>query len=181
MLTAITCQRYWQLVFLPTYIAVFSRYLMRRLGWYTVSVIHDHITDALISLHCMATCSRTHWVQAGHAGVQTPAQSNTSYLGLLGRFADVPGRRALPLRQHQLPDGTACQTVICRQPNRAFPVAARTSRVEQSAHLLSHCTHSGDIWKQSCFSDLFRTSSDTPVDLAIVFFYQGHYKNLRLD
>jgi len=26
-------------------------------------------------------------------------------------------------------------------------------------HLLSHCIHSSDIWKHSCFSDLFRTSS----------------------
>ena len=26
-------------------------------------------------------------------------------------------------------------------------------------HLLSHCTHSGDISKHSCFSDLFRMSS----------------------
>jgi len=25
-------------------------------------------------------------------------------------------------------------------------------------HLLSHCIHSGDIWKHSCFSDLYRTS-----------------------
>jgi len=33
----ITVMRCWQ-VLLPTYITIFSRYLTRRLGWYTVSV-----------------------------------------------------------------------------------------------------------------------------------------------
>jgi len=65
-----------------------------------------------------------------------------------------------PLHQHRSLDGAVCQAVICRQPS--FP-GCYPSCVEQiclaKLHLLSHCIHSGEISKHSCFSDLYRTSS----------------------
>ena len=76
-----------------------------------------------------------------------------------------------PLRQRRLPDGAACQAVICRQPS--FPVCC-TSRVEQPALQSDICSvtvfisaTSENILISTIFSGHHR---DTLVDLAIVFF-----------
>jgi len=82
-----------------------------------------------------------------------------SHLGPLDRVADVPGRRALRSAN------TNCLMVphvrLSSVDNRAFPVAAPCvwNNLPSEVILLSHCIHSDDISKHSCFSDLFRTSS----------------------
>ena len=154
-----------------------SSRLMYRLGF------RDHITDALISLH-LATCSRTHRVQAGHVDVKTPAQSSTKLPWASRPCCRCAWSSATPLCQHQLPDGAACQAVhvhlSATELSRLLHLACGTGCLTK-LHLLSHCIHSGDIWKHSCFSDLFRTSSWHSSGPSNSFFLLSHYKNLRLD
>ena len=61
------------------------------------------------------------------------------------------------LRQHRSPDGAACH-LSAIELSRLLHLVCRTICLAK-LHLLSHCIHSGDISKHSCFSDLFRTSS----------------------
>ena len=116
----------------------------------------NHITDALTSLHWLRVRERIEFKLATLTCkfLHNPAPS---YLGPLVRVADVSGRRAL------------------RSANTDRPMVphVRLSSAELSwllhlvcgticlakLHLLSHCIHSGDISKHSCFSNLFRTSS----------------------
>jgi len=165
----VTAMQCWQ-VFLPTYFAVFSRNLMRRLvRWYTVSV------SVTISRRPhqppLATCSRTHWVQAGHADVQTSAQSSTKLPRASRTCCRCAWSSTTPLRQHWLPGDAACQAVICRQPS--FPGCC-TSRVEQPASQSYICSvtvfipaTTENIFVSTIFSG---RHSDTLVDLAMVFF-----------
>jgi len=107
----ITVMRCWQ-VFLPTYIAVFSRYLMRRL---------DHITDAVISLHWLRVRERIEFKLATltHKLLHNQAPS---YLVSLVRVADVPGRRAL--RSANTDRLMVPHVRLSSVGNRAFPLDA---------------------------------------------------------
>ena len=104
-----------------------------------------------------------HWVQAGHADVETSAQSTTKLPLASCSCCRCAWSSTTPLRQHWLPGGAACQAVICRQPS--FPGCCTS----QSYNLLSHCipATSENIFVSTIFSGRHR---DTLVDLAIVFF-----------
>jgi len=121
-------------------------------GWITVTVtvlaglpayLHRHLHSVLnVSARFswpyhwsphqppLATCSKTHWVQAGHTDEQTSAQSSTKLPRASHPCCRCTWLSSLPFRQHQSPDGAACQTVICRQPS--FPGCCALC-VEQSA------------------------------------------------